>query len=444
MLNLSGTPYMLEDDVEKRICDKVKKLDERVGLLRTSGKLTEETIKYYYGEKRFEQVAESNAIEGNTLSVGETELAVLKGITFTGHDPAFVRDAIALDKALQRLIDLSKEKVPTNLDQVLELHQLILGDRPGGGIFRKEPVRIKGSKHIPPKDWRIVMEYMEQWGKWSQENITLPAPIRAIVLHSWLSHIHPFIDGNGRTARAISNLELVRAGYPPIIIRKKDRDRYIDALSESDAGGNIAAFFEFILLRIEGALTGLEISATKHQGYNQEAERIRRIQESKLQIWMTSIKLFTEILHHKLMERLAHVNGRCSIKLFDDSLDLDDYIALCERKSVPETWSFIINIAVPGLERIERLAWIGYRSPMMYHHLNDTGGPSLYWSVKNPAIFPKWITDDSSAPKYVELTTVQGSGDEWYVRDRENNFSKINTTQLADEIAHALLRLVEH
>jgi hypothetical protein len=197
-----------------------------------------------------------------------------------------------------------------------------------------------------------------------------------------------------------------------------------------------------MLQKIEGALTGLEISATKHQGYDPEVERIRDIQQSKHQIWTTSIKLFVDILHHKLTERLAAINGKVNIRLFEDPLDLDDYIALCDRKSVSETWSFIVGITVPGFEKIERLAWIGFRSPIMYHHLNDTGGPSIYWSKKNSVVFPKWVTDDNSAPNYIELTTVQGSGDEWHVRDRGNNFYKLTTTNLADEIARAFLALV--
>jgi hypothetical protein len=88
-------------------------------MLRQTGELTEQTLRNYYGEKRFEQVAESNAIEGSTLSVGETELAVLKGVTITGHDPAYARDAIALDKALNRIAELARQaEPPIGIEQV--------------------------------------------------------------------------------------------------------------------------------------------------------------------------------------------------------------------------------------------------------------------------------------------------------------------------------------
>ena len=132
--------------------------------MRGNGSLNDETIRSYYGEKRFEQVAESNAIEGNTLSAGETEVAVLKGITITGHDPAYIRDAISLDQALQRLAEMAKnKKTVTDIEQLHSLHGLILGERPGAGVFRDRPVRIRGSEHVPPKSWSEVMDQMKDW-----------------------------------------------------------------------------------------------------------------------------------------------------------------------------------------------------------------------------------------------------------------------------------------
>jgi Fic family protein len=206
-------------------------IEDRVSVLRSHGTLNDQTLKQYYGERRFEQVAESNALEGSTLSVGETELAVLTGVTITGHDPGYVRDAIALDKALSRITEIAREKEPpTGITQLREVQALLLEDRPGAGIFRRERVTIRGSRHIPPKSWQAIMSQMEQWENWSVSNATLPAPIRSMVLHAWLTHVHPYIDGNGRTARAIGNLELIRAGYPPIIIKKVERERYLDAL----------------------------------------------------------------------------------------------------------------------------------------------------------------------------------------------------------------------
>jgi len=443
MLSLHGTPYLIDPIAEEEIAKKIRELEERVGLLRRRGTLTQETIQHYYGIKRFEQVAESNAIEGSTLSVGETELAVLKGVTITGHDPAYIRDARALDAALQRLTVMAKEiEAPTDISQLHELHGLILGDRPGGGIFRKEPVRIKGSNHVPPKSWSKVMDQMEAWEKWSKDNIFLPAPARAIVLHAWLAHIHPFIDGNGRSARAITNLELIRAGYPPIIIKKKERDRYIQSLSESDLAGDLRSFFDLMIERMEGAFIGLEISAREKEGYSKLQEMIKRSQEQQLIIWETSLKLLVNTLEYFIREAIDPNGGTVIIKSFESSLDIEDYINLCEGKAVSKSWAFIINLSIPGLGNQVRLAYVGYRSQAMLSGLRNEKGPSVYWSKENPDGYPRWVTTETNAPFAVEITTKLGIGDEWYARKSDGTIDRLNTTALAKVIANDFIKMV--
>ncbi len=81
----------------------------------------------------------------------------------TGHDPGYVRDAVDLDNALQRLSTLAKKNIPIDIEQINEIHSLILGSRPTAGLFRREYVQIKGSKHTPPKTWGEAMSGMETW-----------------------------------------------------------------------------------------------------------------------------------------------------------------------------------------------------------------------------------------------------------------------------------------
>ncbi|MCF7817362.1 MAG: Fic family protein [Kiritimatiellales bacterium] len=443
MLNLEKSPYLVDAAVEREILAQVKTLEERIKLLRAAGTLTPQTIKDYYGEKRFEQIAESNALEGSTLTAGETELAVLKGITITGHDPAFTRDARALDEALKRLIEMAHEyDRPTDISQLHELHRLILGGVTGAGVFRHEPVRIKGSPHSPPKTWKQIMDNMEAWEKWSIDNAALPAPIRSVVLHAWLAHIHPFIDGNGRTARAISNLELIRAGYPPIIIKKRERDRYIESLSDSDLGGDIRSFMELILDRIDGSIIGLEQSARKHQNYSIIQERIRQSQKRMLNIWTTSVELLAKTIEHYLQTEIEAVGGKVYVKIFESPLDLDDFVSVCDRRSAQKSWAFILNIEIPSLPKSTRLAYIGYRTPWMFHELGNEGGPSIYWSVKNPTGYPMWNSLNDSSPFAVEITTKLGAGDEWYARRASGLIENFSTTVLAKEIASSLLNAV--
>lgn len=440
MFNLDATPYVLDESASNQVRVRLDAIEERVALLRRSGTLTEQTIRDYYGDKRFEQVAESNAIEGSTLSVGETELAVVKGITITGHDPAFARDAVALDRALSRIAELARDaSSPTDIRQLHEVHALLLGERPGAGIFRRERVTISGSKHTPPKTWEQVMQQMSDWQNWSSANQDLPAPIRSAVLHAWLTHVHPFIDGNGRTSRAIGNLELIRAGYPPIIIKKKERDRYIEALAESDEGGDIRSFMELVFDRLEVGLTGLELSAKRRQGYNPVIEKIRLRQEKQLNIWETSVKLLASIIEHRVVQALEPVGGGCSIKSFDRPLDLDDYLEVCEGRSVPRSWAFTVRLEVPGLSRLEKLAYIGHRSPRMSQALGQEGGPAIYWSRPNPERFPKWVGDGARSPFAEEITSKGGNGDEWYARKSDGTIERVQTTDLAGRIANALV-----
>ncbi len=414
-----------------------------MSLLRNAGTLTEQTLRAYYGEKRFEQVSESNAIEGSTLSVGETELAVLKGVTITGHDPAYVKDAIALDRALARVTDLARSGQPTTIEHLHEIHGLLLGERVGAGAFRNQRVTIRGSRHTPPKTWREVMGQMEHWEDWSIANNKLPAPIRAAVLHAWLTHVHPYIDGNGRTARAIGNLELIRAGYPPIIIKKKERERYLDCLAESDEAGDLRSFLELVLDRLEGALVGLELSAKKQQGYDPIVEKIKLHQQRQLQVLLASVQLLGKIIEHDIAVALDRVGGQCWVKVFPDPLELQEYIELCAGIPVPRSWAFVVSIDVPGITRLEKLAFIGYRTAKMLRHLDGKGGVSLFWSSKNPIGFPKWKADFQDSPFATEVTSIAGDGDKWMAHLKNDTIVEMQTTELGRKLAEELVKQLQ-
>ncbi|WP_295246154.1 Fic family protein [uncultured Brevundimonas sp.] len=440
MFNLHESPYLLDKTSTDEVVTRLTSIEQRVALLRQQGTLTDKTVRDYYGDKRFEQVAESNAIEGSTLNVGETQLAVMKGITVTGHDPAYVRDAIALDRALTRVVELARPgSASTDIEQLLEIHGLLLGDRPSAGSFRNERIRISGSDHSPPKTGEAVRSAMCDWERWSQENGELPAPIRAAVLHAWLTHVHPFLDGNGRTSRAISNLELIRGGYPPIIIKRTERDRYIEALSESDHGGDLRSFLDLVFDKIDGALTGLEHSAKKKQGYDPVVALVQKRKAQNLKVWETGVTLLASMIELRLGARLEPLKGRVRVKIFENLLDLETYDELCAGRGVSGGWSFIVTISIPGFPFFEKLAYVQHRSGAMYSRLGQEGGPSLYWSGKNPSGFPKWKPDFDRSPFAVELTSQLGRGDAWIVRDAANGFLELATTDVADRLCDALL-----
>jgi Fic family protein len=450
MDELKGSPYVLDDEAAQGLRKAIQALEERCRNLRALGTLTEETLSAYYGRKRFEQVAESNALEGSTLSVGETELAIMKGVTLTGHDPAYVRDARNLARALDRLVELAREKRPTNFEDVHEIHALILGDRPGAGVFRNEPVRIAGAAHHPPPDWEGVMSGMEDWQRWSLGNADLPPALRAIVLHAWLTHVHPYLDGNGRLARAIGNLELIRGGYPPIIIPRSQREHYLRALAESDEGGDIRSFAELVLGRLEGALLGLERSAETRQGYDPLAETQTRL----LRIWNSSVLLLAESLRNEIGEKIEKAGGKLRSHLYSERadpegyaqfLDLEAYRLLCQGRSAPRSWAFALRIDVPGFLPYERLVWAGYRSRVLRDHMRRTtgteNGPSLYWSSTNPEGYPRWQYD-RDPPYAKEMTIREGRGDEWHVLLPDGTPEILSTSDLGRRIAQAIVTAI--
>ena len=431
-LDLSGSPYSLEE-TGQGVIDDVFALAERVDLLRSEGTLTPGTLRSYFGDKRFEMIAESNALEGSTLGVGETQLAVLRGVTITGHDPAFSKDAITLANALDRITELARIERPTDLEQLHEIHALILGDRPGSGIFRSEPVTIAGSDHRPPRTWREVMDGAEAWETWSVMNQGVPPLLRGIVLHTWLTHIHPFIDGNGRTARAILNLELIRAGWPSIIIRRKDRTRYLDALAESDSGGDLGPIASLVIERSRDALRDLERAAKTQQGYDEAAARLRRRQEKQLAIWNDSVKLLFSLLE-EAAEQAFGSTGTVSTRWYDDQIPLDDFVALCEGNPAGNSWLFRIGVSVPAVGGAEYLAWTGYRSWDLQQAAGVGPGPSVFWSVRDPKGYRPWVRQDDLAPGGAEFTLELPNVDRWLVRQASGRTERLTPSELVSRV----------
>lgn len=439
-LPLEDSPYSLDPTAAQAAVERIEALDARVGDLRSSEKLTATTLERYYGRTRMEQIAESNAIEGSTLSAGETELAVLRGVTLTGHDPAYVRDALALSSALEAVNQLATSRDrPTDIAQLRQVHGVILGDRDGAGIFRTVQVRISGSAHTPPKTWREVMDAMEAWQAWSLQNADAPAVLRAAVLHAWLAHIHPFIDGNGRTARAVTTLELVRGGLPSAIIRKRERARYLDALQRSDVAGDLGAFLELILDRSEQALRGLELAASKEQGYDPLLVQLERRQRAELQVWNTAVQLLATSLELRLDVLREHGRAEVAIERFGEGIDLEDYCDLCASRTISKSWAFHVSCRIPGVPPSERLAWVGFRSFAMQHGAGLPQGPSLFWSTRNPDRYPPWLAlRGHEAPGFEELTLVPVGGDRWFARTGDE-VRELALREVVDAVAAALV-----
>lgn len=181
----------------------------------------------------------SNAIEGNTLTLRETDL-VLRGLTVDRKPLKDHMEAVGHKEAFDFVSELVKDNVPVSESIIRQIHYLVLADKKDDrGVYRRVPVQIMGAQHQPvqpyliePKMQQLLQEYMN-----SCEHIIS----RLAKFHIEFEGIHPFIDGNGRTGRLLVNLELMKAGYPPIDIKFTDRILYYNAFDEYFVNGDISA-----------------------------------------------------------------------------------------------------------------------------------------------------------------------------------------------------------
>ena len=224
--------YKSKENILAQIDRKKQELDTRRPL--TEGevaRLTEEfIIEYTYN---------SNAIEGNTLTLRETDL-VLRGLTIDQKPLKDHMEAVGHKEAFEFVTELVKENTPVSEYIIKQIHYLVLADKKDDrGVYRRIPVRIMGAQHEPvqpyliePKMEQLLREFNE-----STEHIVT----KLARFHIEFEGIHPFIDGNGRTGRLLVNLELMKAGYPPIDIKFTDRIAYYNAFDEYHVKHNLSA-----------------------------------------------------------------------------------------------------------------------------------------------------------------------------------------------------------
>lgn len=179
----------------------------------------------------------SNAIEGNTLSLKETQLVLEEGLTIGRKSLKEHLEATNHKDAIQFVEKLASSSDKITERNIREIHSLILKeiDQRYAGCYRDIIVRITGSAHTPPEPIK-VLALMRSFEK-KQLNKDADHPvIQAALAHFELVNIHPFVDGNGRTARLLMNLILIKNGYVPAVILKNDRKKYYDTLERANAG----------------------------------------------------------------------------------------------------------------------------------------------------------------------------------------------------------------
>lgn len=230
-------------------------IDEKKAQLDGLRPLSPNTLKSLREKLALEWTYHSNAIEGNTLTLKETKV-VLEGITIGGKSVREHLEAINHNEAIRYLEEIVAGGEDISEWQIKNIHAIVLKgiDQANAGAYRTENVVISGADHVPP-DHTIVLDRMQALiesyqGDWQ----TLHPAERAALLHCEFVKIHPFIDGNGRTARLLQNFELMKYGFPPIIIQKEHRLRYYELLDQAHTSSKALGFIEFSAERLSESL----------------------------------------------------------------------------------------------------------------------------------------------------------------------------------------------
>lgn len=233
------------------------RLDEKLTRLNSLRPLPPALVSKLRQQFELEMTYNSNAIEGNSLTLKETFLVINEGVTIKGKPLKDHLEAKGHTEALEYLLALADRKIPASLSEkvIRELHGIAMHDidHEWAGRYRNSNVIIGGASHDPPEAIEVP-RLMHELVKWTKEEGGKLHPIeRAALFHHRLVFIHPFFDGNGRTTRLAMNIILLRAGYPLAVILKNDRRRYYRFLAQADKG-DPTPFVRFIAQSVQRSL----------------------------------------------------------------------------------------------------------------------------------------------------------------------------------------------
>lgn len=214
-------------------------IDQKKAELDTRRPLTEGEAQRLAEEFAVEYTYNSNAIEGNTLTLRETDM-VLRGLTIDKKPLKDHMEAVGHKEAFDYVRQLVQSATPISERIIQQIHYLVLADKKDDrGVYRRVPVRIMGAAHEPVQPYLIVPQMEQLLARYanSAEHIIT----KLARFHIEFESIHPFIDGNGRTGRLLINLELMKAGFPPIDIKFTDRIAYYNAFDEYHVKHDLSA-----------------------------------------------------------------------------------------------------------------------------------------------------------------------------------------------------------
>ncbi len=208
------------------------KIDNLLSRLNKCRPLTEGELQRLRDEFLIDFTYNSNAIEGNTLTLQETALIINEGITIAKKPLKEHLEVMGHKDAYFYIEELVKQKADLSEKVIKDIHSLVLMDKPRDkGVYRRLPVRIMGAVHEPPEPYLVPVQMNELILEYNKMRKTMHPVEQAALFHLRFESIHPFIDGNGRTGRLLLNLELMKDGFPAINVKFGDRSRYYDCFT---------------------------------------------------------------------------------------------------------------------------------------------------------------------------------------------------------------------
>ncbi|WP_157759586.1 Fic family protein [Cellulosimicrobium cellulans] len=350
----------------------------------------------YLRATRTELVAESNVMEHMQWTTAEVRETILRNRELLDGPTRTLVESVRSDPRVYEVLGLyrahelaedwtSIDRAPL-ASEVRSLHALILGAVRGSGEYKKFTNAISGTSHrtADPQDVaRVVIEMCDWWRGGTDDPL-----LTATVVHAWLAHIHPFDDGNGRTARVLANLELARHSYPPLVLRPgADRGQYYDALAASDEG-DILPLYELFVHVIRRQV---RLMVRPNYVLDLIEDKFLASGDDRYRYWSDTLAGFTERMSASVDSYRAEFRVK---SLLDDPRSFQ---LLCDRDPAGNGW--YATIGLPGTDA-EWLLWFGYKSAEM-EALDGEGRtyPSIFVSRRDrrpDALHPYSQTFDRS------------------------------------------------
>jgi Fic family protein len=236
-----------------RRLDYQRLLKKKMDYEKIKNDLPEATVKSYIQSFELEYTHNSTAIEGNTLTLLETKVVIEEGLSVGGKHLREIYEVINHNKSYQYIKKCISEDLILSEEIIKNIHNILMENIIPGGIYRNVDVYISGAEHTPPSPTEMYQQIKKFYFDLLEKKFANEIELAAWT-HAEFVRIHPFVDGNGRTARLIMNYQLMKKGFLPISIKKESRLEYFNTLEEYAVKGNLEHFVEMLSILEEEQL----------------------------------------------------------------------------------------------------------------------------------------------------------------------------------------------